>query len=329
MVYTAEESNGTLLWTGNGNDDRFEQRIVLNEQLGAIADAKRMLIEYRGIEGDSLKALLILPIGHKPGRRYPLVVNVYAGFVTTDSTFRYLLSKQLVSPADLNLLPARGYAVLVPSMPLAPWDSASDPYIDLPKGVMGAVDKVIDLGIADPERLGLIGYSYGGYSTYALVTFTQRFKAAVAFAGTSNLVSMYGTFVAPFRYDKFAHEELFGPVFGETGQSRMGSPPWGDLWRYLRNSPIYFVDRVQTPVMIIQGDMDYVPIQQGEEFFTALYRMGKKAKFVRYWGEGHVISSPANVRDMWQRVFDWFDENLNANDSLRDSQQAAKNSGAR
>lgn len=60
--------------------------------------------------------------------------------------------------------------------------------------------------------------------------------------------------------------------------------------------------------MIVQGDMDYVPIQQGEEFFQGLYRLGKRADFVRYWGEGHVLCSPANIRDMWQRIFDWFEQ---------------------
>lgn len=96
----------------------------------------------------------------------------------------------------------------------------------------------------------------------------------------------------------------------------MGDTPWGDLSRYVRNSPIYFADRVRTPLMIIQGDLDYVPIQQGEEFFTGLYRLGKKAKFVRYWGEGHTIETPVNTRDMWQRIFGWFDEQLRAGEGL-------------
>jgi dipeptidyl aminopeptidase/acylaminoacyl peptidase len=88
----------------------------------------------------------------------------------------------------------------------------------------------------------------------------------------------------------------------------MGNPPWKDLGRYIRNSPIFSVDRVQTPLMIMQGDLDYVALQQGEEFFTSLYRQGKRAEFVRYWGEGHVLESPANIRDMWQRIFAWFDQ---------------------
>ncbi len=63
-------------------------------------------------------------------------------------------------------------------------------------------------------------------------------------------------------------------------------------------------------MLIIQGDMDYVPLQQGEQFFGALYRQGRRARFVRYWGEGHVFQSPANIRDMWEQIYAWFDEFL-------------------
>jgi hypothetical protein len=91
----------------------------------------------------------------------------------------------------------------------------------------------------------------------------------------------------------------------------MGSAPWRDLGRYLRNSPITYVDRVETPLMIINGDMDFaVPMQQAEEFFSSLYRQAKRARLVRYWGEGHSLSSPANIRDMWGRIYAWFDEFL-------------------
>ncbi|HET8670967.1 MAG TPA: prolyl oligopeptidase family serine peptidase, partial [Candidatus Saccharimonadales bacterium] len=90
----------------------------------------------------------------------------------------------------------------------------------------------------------------------------------------------------------------------------MGSAPWEDVGRYLRNSPLFYVERVQTPLLIIQGDLDYVAMQQGEQFFTALYRQGKRARFARYWGEDHVFQSPANVRDMWQQIYAWLDEHL-------------------
>jgi dipeptidyl aminopeptidase/acylaminoacyl peptidase len=89
----------------------------------------------------------------------------------------------------------------------------------------------------------------------------------------------------------------------------MGNPPWKDWGRYLRNSPIFYVDRVQTPLLIVHGDMETaVPIEQAEEFFRALYRQGKRARFVRYWGEGHVLASPANIRDFWHQTYAWLDE---------------------
>jgi dipeptidyl aminopeptidase/acylaminoacyl peptidase len=182
--------------------------------------------------------------------------------------------------------------------------------MELTKGVLPAVDRAIDLGIADPKRLGVMGQSYGGFSTYGLITQTDRFGAAVAMAGLSDFISLYGLFDARMRYTDTAEENLFQMALFEAGQTRMGSPPWKDIGRYLRNSPLFYVERVKTPLMIIQGDMDYVALQQGEQFFTALYRQGKRASFVRYWGEGHVLEGPANIRDMWERIYAWFDENL-------------------
>jgi dipeptidyl aminopeptidase/acylaminoacyl peptidase len=90
----------------------------------------------------------------------------------------------------------------------------------------------------------------------------------------------------------------------------MGSPPYLDPDRYIRNSPLFHADQVRTPVLIIHGDLDAIAIQQAEEFFTALHRLGKHARFVRYWGEGHDIRSPANAVDMWTNIHAWLEEHL-------------------
>jgi len=103
----------------------------------------------------------------------------------------------------------------------------------------------------------------------------------------------------------------------EQGQFRMGNPPWKDFERYVRNSPLSYAERVETPLMIVHGDMDFIPMQQSEEFFTALYRQGKRAELVRYWGEGHTPESTDNVRDLWHRIYAWLDEFL---DISRDRQ---------
>jgi hypothetical protein len=143
-------------------------------------------------------------------------------------------------------------------MPLRPEGQADDPMIEMSKGVLLAIDEVARLGIADPRRLGLIGHSYGGYGAYSIVTYTHRFQAAVALAGFADLPSDYGEFIPDTRYGDFADERQHMPGLFESGQLRMGDSPLGNLWRYVRNSPVFDADRVTTPLMIIRGDLDYV-----------------------------------------------------------------------
>jgi dipeptidyl aminopeptidase/acylaminoacyl peptidase len=186
-----------------------------------------------------------------------------------------------------------------------------DPYLELGKGVFPAVDKVVEMGIADPKRLVVLGHSYGGYSTMGLIEQTNRFKAAIAVSGLADLVSLYGGLNGVYRYRQNGYENKIPQTtaWAETGQGRMGNPPWKDLGRYLRNSPLFYVERVQTPILLIHGDLDtQASITQSEEFFAALYRQGKRARFVQYWGEGHLFISPPNIRDYWDQVYAWLDE---------------------
>ena len=284
---------------------KTSQLLSINTNLPPIELPAQRLITYRGVDGDTLGAVLVLPNGYVPGRRYPLITRVYAGWV-----FRDTLLLGDAHNEDLILYAAHGYAVLVPSMPLKPTNVASDPYNDIPKGVIPAVDRVIELGIADPGRLGVTGVSYGAYSTYSLITSTTRFRAAVAEEGPVDLISDYGAFRATDRYGDEPHVTLSNAKMAEAGQLRMGTSPWGDLWRYLKNSPFFYLDRVETPLLIIQGDQDMVGMEQIEGLFTALHRFGKRAQLARYWGEWHGFDSPANIRDAWQRKFAWFDRYL-------------------
>jgi dipeptidyl aminopeptidase/acylaminoacyl peptidase len=307
-VFTSATRHGSFLWLSRRGSE--PTRVVeTNTFLAGVAEGKTRKIEYRGLDGQDLKAWVILPVGYEEGKKYPLVTWVYAGSVVGEKPTALANLNEAIS-LNLQLLAAHGYAVLLPSMPLSAEGVTSDPYMELTKGVLPAVDKAIELGIADPKRLGLMGQSFGGFSTYGLVTQTTRFQAAVALAGLSDLASLYAQFDARQRYDAFPQEDLFYMFLAESGQERLGNPPWKDFGRYIRNSPIFYVDRVETPLMIIQGDMDYVAMQQGEQFFMSLYRQNKRAQFVRYWGEGHVLEGPANIRDMWQRIYAWFDEFL-------------------
>ena len=309
-VFTANEKTGTYLWVSRPGFKEFTSVVETNTFLREIAQGEVKKIEYRSLEGQALSGWVILPVGYQEGTRYPLITWVYLGEVMRESIPSLARIDGNIS-LNLQLLAARGYAVLLPSMPTRSVEGETgDPYMELTNGVMPAVEKVIALGIADPNNLGVMGQSFGGYSVYGLITQTKRFRAAVALAGISDLTSLYGQLDARFRYDPFRHEHMDEMVLTESGQSRMGNPPWKDYGRYLRNSPLFYVERVETPLLIVQGDMDFVPIQQGEQFFTALYRQNKRARFVRYWGEGHTVEGPANVRDMWQQIYGWFDEFL-------------------
>jgi len=308
-VHAAFDRTGAALWISKPAFAQHRAIVETNTWLGDVAEGEIRRLDYRGDTGDELMGWLILPVDHEPGRRHPLITMVYPGLVFHDQTPPPMLSIAGYHATNPQLLAARGYAVLFPSMPLSPEDEPGDPCRELANGLLPAVDAAIEMGLADADRLGLMGHSYGGYGTYALITQTHRFRAAVALAGIADLVSLYGQFDARLRYEPDAHEYLHQSL-AESGQLRMGAPPWQDPERYTRNSPLFTAGDVQTPLLIIQGDMDYVPIQQGEQFFSALYRQGKRARFVRYWGEGHLLQSPANIHDMWQRIFQWLDEFL-------------------
>jgi dipeptidyl aminopeptidase/acylaminoacyl peptidase len=128
-------------------------------------------------------------------------------------------------------------------------------------------------------------------------------------AGTSNLTSSYGTFDARFRYTPMAARDgTFQMNWSEAGQGGLGASLADNLWAYLRNSPLFYADRVQTPLLRIHGDHDFVSMSEAEQFFTSLYRQGKRARLVRYWGEGHTVgASPANTRHMWNEILAWLD----------------------
>ena len=305
-VFIASGKDGTFAWREAAAGGKPDVLVAANTFLRDVVEGALEPIEYTSLNGEKLKGWVLLPIGYEKGKRYPTIAWVYAG-----SVFRgqkpYLAEAAHGLSLNMQIPASRGYAVLFPSMPMKEEGEADDPMLRLPEGVLPALDRAVDLGYADPDRLFVMGQSFGGFSTYGLVTQTKRFKGAVALAGLCDFVSLYSQFDARLRYDDFPHESLFMAALMESAQTAMGNPPWKDLGRYMRNSPILYVDRVETPVMIVQGDLDYVAIQQGEEFFNSLYRQGKRAEFVRYWGEGHVLESPANIRDMWKRVEAWLD----------------------
>jgi dipeptidyl aminopeptidase/acylaminoacyl peptidase len=182
-----------------------------------------------------------------------------------------------------------------------------DVFFDVPNGVLPAIDKAIELGIADPTRLFVEGASGGGFATMAIIEQTNRFKAAIAGVGISSW--MNGSFSSRGRYG----EDVVWMNIGWMNDNIQDRPPketmWSDFGLFMRNSPIIYADRIETPLLLQSADQDdNVPMSQSEEMFSAMVQLKKRAAFVRYWGEGHGLASPANIRDFWQRRLAWFDE---------------------
>lgn len=286
-----------------------QERVALwsfNTHLKNIQSGQVVPISYR-LRGDvktMLQAWLLLPAQYGRAQKPPpLIVNIYPGKMFA-GPWPWSLSS--VRPFNPHLWAAAGYAVLYPSLPLMPQGQGNEPLLGLAEKVMPAVDRVIELGYGDADRLGVFGHSYGGYGVLGLLAECDRFKAAVVSAAPVNLTSHYGQFDARLRFLKGPVQVSSAVRWAEISQGRMGAPPWADLARYVRNSPLFYADRIQTPVMLVQGDRDFISLGQGEEMFTALYRLGKDVTFVRYWGEGHGLASPANIRDFWARMLTWY-----------------------
>jgi dipeptidyl aminopeptidase/acylaminoacyl peptidase len=279
-----------------------------NNYLQEIDPGRWQRLDYRSARGEALTGWLLLPPDYRQGRRYPLITWVYPERVY-DASPPDGSSVESGGVFNMQVAAGRGFAVLFPSMPLGPYGVPEDPMARLQEGVLPALDAAIAAGLADPDRLFLMGHSFGGYAVNGLITQTARFRAAVALAGASDLTSAFGTASGETRYRDQHHDSSPVPLpdIIETGQFRMQSPPWRDRDRYVRNSPIYFVENVRTPLLLIHGDLDYVPIQQSEEFYSALTRLHRPVEFVRYLGEGHTPRSQANIRDMWRRLLGWFD----------------------
>jgi dipeptidyl aminopeptidase/acylaminoacyl peptidase len=301
LIYQAEDAdharNYWLAQIGKLSHPRPLTDLALEVTRYGMGSAQ--IIQWHSIDGDTLRGVLIYPSDYRPGVRYPLIVKVYGGEDLSDDLNRFGYG---IAPFEnLQVFASRGYAILLADSRL----HVGTPMFDLLKSVMPAVDRAIELGIADPARIGIMGHSYGGYSTLALIAQSSQFRAAIMRAGFGDLISAYGE-LSP----SGANYEL---ALAERGQLRMGGTPWQYRQRYIDNSPIFFLDRIRTPLLITHGDADpSVASFLSDEVFTGLRRLGQRVEYVRYAGEGHWEGnwSLANQIDALTRMVVWFDRYL-------------------
>lgn len=289
VLQTEVGRNGTILRVSSLGTGKPRDLLTLNTGLRKVTWGEKRLIDYRSAAGEPLKAAVILPPGYRSGQRYPTLVWVYGGMFIHSLDGNLVTDDTMPGFYNLQLYAAKGYVVLVPSMPLPRVDGRNDTYRQIPSGVMPAIDALVASGIADPDRLGVFGQSFGGYSVYAILGQTNRFRAGVAIAGITDLRSNYGTFDPTARgYAEIAHEKSANWAIR---QGTDAVAPWKAPEEYARNSPIAYVDKVMTPLLMLHGDQDLRgDTTQAEQFFYGLYRQGKTAELVRYGGESHSIA---------------------------------------
>ncbi len=267
-----------------------------NPQKAQLVWGTSEVAEFKNIDGVPLTAALYKPENFDPRKKYPLMVYIYEKLTQNVNRF--------VNPApgtsiNISYYVSNGYLVLEPDIVYTtgyPGQSAL-------KCVLPAIQSIVDKGIVDEKAIGIQGHSWGGYQIAYMVTQTNRFRAVAAGAPVVNMISAYdgirwGTgLTRQFQY--------------ERTQSRIGGSIWQYPTRFIENSPIFWADRVQTPVMILQNDGDdAVPWYQGIEFFLALRRLGKEVYMFNYNGQPHGLRNRADQKDYTIRLQQYFDHYL-------------------
>jgi dipeptidyl aminopeptidase/acylaminoacyl peptidase len=246
------------------------------------------LMEYLDVDGEKLYGILHLPPGYDASRTYPTVFILYETFF--DPNFN----------ATAALLNAHGYVVVLPSVNLV----RGYPGEGWLKGVTAAANQLVERGVADPDRLGVQGVSYGGYAVNLLVAQTPRFAAAINISGKANMVSFYTD--SP----RLATRNIHAP---ERSQDRIGATLWEQPHKYLAHSAIMMADRITTPLLLLTGQQDHnVTERTTSEMYYALRRLGREVEWVSYIDGGHGMprSTRAEAQDYLDRILEWYQRQM-------------------
>ena len=299
VVFTIAEGNRPAdIYTANANLQNVRRLTDANAWLRGKTLGRTELFSYYDADGKKLYGVVYYPANYQSGRKYPVVFNVYETFF--DDGFN----------STINVLTAQDYVVVQPSVNL----EVGYPGEAWVKGVTAAANKLIEMGIADPAKLGVQGTSYGGYATNLLITQTSRFAAAINISGKVDMISFYTD--SP----RLGVRNIHAP---EKSQDRLGATLWQAPQKYVEHSAIMAADRIKTPLLIMTGREDHnVPERTSMEMFYALRRLGKEVEWVSYsyGGHGMPTNTVQEVRDYHARILGWYDKYLKGNKPAADIQ---------
>lgn len=285
------------LWVTDGSITDAVRLSDANPQQAEFSWGDAELVEWRSNDGAPLQGILFTPDGFDPSANYPMMVYFYERM--SDGLHSYRNPTPGGSSISISFYVSRGYVVFVPDIPYEigyPGESALD-------AVVPGVLALIARGFVDAERIGVQGHSWGGYQIAYMLTKTDLFAAAEAGAPVANMTSAYGG----IRWQS-GMSRMFQY---ERTQSRIGGTLWEETQTYLHNSPLFFADKIRTPLLMMHNDNDgAVPWYQGIEMFVALRRLAKPVWMLNYNNEGHGLSRPPNRKDWAVRMQQFFDHYL-------------------
>jgi len=255
------------------------------------------MVEWPSLSGEKIKGLLVKPEGFDPKKQYPMIVNFYEKL--SDNLHSHRSPDFHRSQINYTFYASRGYLVFAPDIPYRtgyPGESAYD-------AIMSGVTSLISKGFVDPKRVAMQGHSWGGYQAAYIVTRTKLFVCAEAGAPVANMTSAYGG----IRWESGLNRAFQY----ERQQSRIGGSLWEKPKQYIENSPLFALDKVETPLLILHNDKDgAVPWYQGIELFSGLRRLGKPAWLLNYNDEPHWPVKIQNRVDFQKRMQQFFDHYL-------------------
>jgi len=284
------------VWVSDVKFSNPEKITNLGQQIEPFIWGKGELRNFQSADGKPLKGILLKPENFDPNKKYPLMVYIYETLHTGYHRFR---NPSPGTSINTSYYVSNGYVVWQPDIE---YDTGY-PGQDALKCVLPGIQMLIREGFIDPEAIGIQGHSWGGYQIAYMITQTNIFAAVESGAPVSNMTSAYGGIrwasgmVRQFQY--------------EHTQSRLGASLWEVPFRYIENSPLFWADKVQTPILMIHNDEDgAVPWYQGIEYMMALRRLNKEAYMFNYNGEAHGLRKRVNMEDFTIRMQEFFDFHL-------------------
>ncbi|MBC5992493.1 alpha/beta hydrolase family protein [Pontibacter cellulosilyticus] len=285
------------IYAADANFKNVEKLSEANPQMKDYLWGNVELVEWKSTDGMPLEGLLFKPENFDPKKKYPMLVYFYER--SSDGLHTYRTPAPSASTINISYYVSNGYLVFVPDIVYIdgyPGESAMD-------CIIPGVQSLVAQGFVDDKNMALQGQSWGGYQIAYMVTRTNMFKAAMAGAPVSNMTSAYGG----IRWGTGMSRQFQY----ERTQSRIGGTLWEKPMQFIENSPLFFADRVRTPLLIMHNDQDgAVPWYQGIEYFMALRRLNRPVWMLVYNGEDHNLVQRKNRKDLSVRMAQFFDHYL-------------------